>query len=131
MGKSGSGKSTLLRAIAGLLPGKEGLLTVDGHAAPDVGAQRAEQFAEGRIDVCRFHEAVPAPAAMVVKAAVHAEMRKVHALSSAAWTLALSLVTAAVTGAVPGPQARITCSGSAPRWPSPPCCRRCRRRWRR
>ncbi|MBC2652014.1 ATP-binding cassette domain-containing protein [Novosphingobium aerophilum] len=32
IGKSGSGKSTLLRAIAGLLPDKEGLLTVDGHA---------------------------------------------------------------------------------------------------
>ena len=32
IGKSGSGKSTLLRAIAGLLPRKEGLLTIDGHA---------------------------------------------------------------------------------------------------
>lgn len=32
IGKSGSGKSTLLRAIAGLLPAKEGLLTIDGHA---------------------------------------------------------------------------------------------------
>ncbi|MBC2667981.1 ATP-binding cassette domain-containing protein [Novosphingobium piscinae] len=32
IGKSGSGKSTLLRAIAGLLPDKDGTLTVDGHA---------------------------------------------------------------------------------------------------
>lgn len=32
IGKSGSGKSTLLRAIAGLLPDKAGVLTVDGHA---------------------------------------------------------------------------------------------------
>jgi ATP-binding cassette subfamily C protein LapB len=32
LGPSGSGKSTLLRAIAGLLPRKEGLLTIDGHA---------------------------------------------------------------------------------------------------
>lgn len=32
IGKSGSGKSTLLKAIAGLLPHKQGLLTVDGHA---------------------------------------------------------------------------------------------------
>ena len=32
IGKSGSGKSTLLKAIAGLLPQKEGLLTIDGHA---------------------------------------------------------------------------------------------------
>lgn len=32
IGKSGSGKSTLLKAIAGLLPEQEGLLTIDGHA---------------------------------------------------------------------------------------------------
>ncbi|MBE9605912.1 ABC transporter ATP-binding protein [Acetobacteraceae bacterium H6797] len=41
VGESGSGKSTVLRAIAGLIPGVEGKLTVDGRL---LGAKRDKRF---------------------------------------------------------------------------------------
>lgn len=43
IGRSGSGKSTLLQILAGLLPGHEGVLTLDGHAIEQFAAAQLRQ----------------------------------------------------------------------------------------